>query len=200
MHQHGLCFSCLESMEIMDASHPFLRDWKLRLYSRFAIQWYQPLFDINSNDIANDIIKAIKYNNAPELAQFLGQKLGEIILKSEQKIPDAIVPVPLHHEKMRRRGYNQAEQISLGLSEVLNIPTMTNLCKRKVNTVTQTKMNRWQRMDNMHSVFELTVKPKDCPESILLCDDVLTTGSTLENLRHCFPLSTKISVATLGVA
>jgi ComF family protein len=187
-------------MECIDASHPFLRDWKLRLYSRFAIQWYQPLFDINSNDVAHDIIKAIKYNSAPELAQFLGRKLGESILASGHTIPNGIVPVPLHHEKLRCRGYNQAEQISLGLSEVLEIPTLSDLCKRKVNTVTQTKMNRWQRMDNMHSVFELTIQPQDCPSSILLCDDVLTTGSTLENLRNCFPTSTKISVATLGVA
>jgi ComF family protein len=199
-HQYGLCMICINALEPIDSMHPFLRDWKLRLYSRFPIQWYVPLFDINSNDKAHEIIKAIKYNNAPETAQFLGRKLGEVILKSGHDLPDAIVPVPLHREKLRRRGYNQAEQIGIGLSDVLGIPLQNNICKRKINTVTQTKMNRWQRLDNMKSVFSLSIALESCPKSVLLCDDVLTTGSTLESLRRCLPSSTKISVATLGVA
>lgn len=200
VHQNALCVTCLNGMECIDASHPFLKDWKLRLYSRFPILWYQPLFDISSNDVAHNIIKAIKYNNAPELAQYLGRKLGENILTQKLPLPEAIVPVPLHREKLRRRGYNQAEQIGIGLSEVLEIPVLSTICKRTKNTITQTKMNRWQRMDNMQAVFELRIEEENCPKSVLLCDDVLTTGSTIESLRQCFPSSTTLSVATLGVA
>lgn len=199
-HKNALCLTCLNGMECIEGNHPFLNDWKLRLYSRFPITWYQPLFDINANDHAHHIIKAIKYNQAPELAQFLGRKLGENILKNELTLPEAIIPVPLHHEKLRRRGYNQAEQIGHGLSEVLNIPVLNKICKRTLNTKTQTKMNRWQRIENMQSVFSLGIDPGNCPNSILLCDDVLTTGSTLESLNSCFPRGTKTAVTTLGVA
>lgn len=200
VHTHGLCISCINGLEIIGTSHPFLRDWRLRLYSRFPIEWYHPLFDINSNEAAHEIIKAIKYNNAPRVAQYLGQLLGQQILESNLTLPEVIVPVPLHHEKLRRRGYNQAEQIALGLSEVLNLPVDNTLCKRSVNTITQTKMNRWQRLENMQSVFKFSGDMSTCPKSILLCDDVLTTGSTLESVRSCFPNQTKVMVATLGVA
>lgn len=187
-------------MGVIESDHPFMHDWHLRLYSRFPILWYHPLFDVNTNDVGHSIVKAIKYKNAPELASYMGRLLGKKIIDSENCLPEAILPVPLHKEKERRRGYNQAELIANGMGQILNIPVLNQICTRKINTATQTKMNRWQRMENMDSVFELKAKPESLPKCILICDDVLTTGSTIESLRNCLPLQTKITVATLGVA
>lgn len=187
-------------MGAIESDHPFMSDWNLRLYSRFPILWYHPLFDVSSNDVGRDIVQAIKYQNAPELAQYMGRLLGLKIMESEKDLPEALVPVPLHHEKERRRGYNQAELIANGISQITNIPVRHQLCSRQINTLTQTKMNRWQRMENMESVFNLNSDSESTPKSILLCDDVLTTGSTIESLRNCFPHQTKVAVATLGVA
>lgn len=184
---------------MISTNHPFLRDWNLRLYARFPILWYLPLFDVALNDTGLKVIKAVKYQNAPELARYLGMHLGKLILETYENLPQLIIPVPLHKEKERRRGYNQAEQIALGISDATNIAVNSSICKRRVNTITQTKMNRWQRMSNVDGIFYCT-KPNEIPKTVLLVDDVLTTGSTIEALKNCLPKSCKAAVATLGVA
>lgn len=198
-NNYSLCAKCTNNLGMIGINHPFLKDWNLRLYARFPIMWYLPLFDVALNDVGLNVIKAIKYQDAPELAQFLGRCLGENILKSQEILPEIIIPVPLHKEKERRRGYNQAEQIAIGISDVTGISVKSKLCVRRINTKTQTKMNRWQRMKNVDGVFEC-LKPDEVGKSALLCDDVLTTGSTIEGLKNCLPKSCKVAVATLGVA
>jgi len=148
------------------------------------------------------LIHKLKYNNMPEIGVYLGELYGADLLNIE-KLKDAccIVPVPLHPKKKRIRGYNQSEKFAEGLSKVLNIE-VKNILERKVFTQTQTKKTREERWMNVKDVF----KVKDCnkikDKHLILVDDILTTGATLEacatTLKTCE--NVKVSVLTIGIA
>jgi ComF family protein len=111
--------------------------------------------------------------------------------------PDLIVPVPLHPSKERSRGYNQSKMIADGLSSILHIPVASNLLIRQRPTGTQTRRNRYNRFENMKAVFKVTDPAALAGKHILLVDDVITTGATLEAcgiaLLDCNPGSLHIA-------
>ncbi len=153
--------------------------------------------------ILQSLIHKIKYKNAQELAISLGKEIGFAL--SETNIPrsiNLITSVPLHHKKLKIRGYNQSDLLAKGISEVLNIPFSDNLIKRVVHTSTQTKKNREQRWNNVKNAFEI-IEPKNVENKhIAIVDDVLTTGATLEaaasKLLMC--KNAKVSLITLAYA
>ncbi len=126
------------------------------------------------------ILHQLKYRNKPLLAKELGLLYGTILKANGFEAHwDVIVPVPLHVLKQRRRGYNQSEQFGLGIAEVLGIRLENKLVRKKF-TGTQTKKSRLERMDNVEEVFEAnTTISGSSGTSILLVDDVMTTGATL---------------------
>ena len=113
-----------------------------------------------------------------------------------------VVPVPLHPHKERKRGYNQSEVIAAGLCEGLSIPLSTGNLIRTENTDTQTKRSRFDRFMNMDGKFAVTNALAIMDKQILLVDDVVTTGSTLEACARVL-LSAgcrSVSILTLAVA
>ena len=196
--KRGICHQCYSQIEFLKHDHPFMHQWFIRLYSRFPIVDYYTLFDISFNDFAHEIIKAIKYNDAPEIAFVLGKQLGKQIPKNQLKEISGLIPVPMHPEKFRKRGYNQAWHIAKGISEISGIEIFNENVIRTVNSDSQTQKNRWERLQNVDHVFSLI--NDQLPDHLLLVDDVLTTGSTLENLAKALPVNIKKSIATLAVA
>ena len=125
------------------------------------------------------LLHQLKYRNKPHLAQELGLLYGKILNDTGFGMCwDIIVPVPLHPIKQSRRGYNQSEYFGLGLSEALTVKLENSLVRAKF-TETQTQKSRLQRMDNMDEVFLLSSYSTVSNKSILLIDDVMTTGATL---------------------
>ena len=125
------------------------------------------------------LLHQLKYRNKPQLAKELGSMYGKILNDNGfTNYWDIIIPVPLHPLKQSRRGYNQSEQFGLGLSEALSL-NLVNGLKREKFTETQTQKSRLQRMDNMDDVFEASNYTTLTGKSILLVDDVMTTGATL---------------------
>lgn len=148
------------------------------------------------------LLHRLKYENRKEIGVFLGKQLGYDLkqVKWAQEI-DAIVPVPLHPRKRSARGYNQAELIADGMSEVLHIPVIANVLVRTRDTESQTQKSRSERMENMKNAFAASsdsLKNKH----VLLVDDVLTTGATLEACAYEILKTegTKLSLATIGIA
>ncbi|MEQ8925135.1 MAG: ComF family protein [Fulvivirga sp.] len=128
--------------------------------------------------IAQKLIHHLKYENRPELGVELGKRYAIAIKQIiYQDKPDYIVPVPLHYKKLKKRGYNQSEEFAKGLSEVLGVP-FTNALERKVATETQTAKTRMARWENVNTIF--TLKENLVNKHILLVDDVITTGATIE--------------------
>lgn len=128
------------------------------------------------------IVHEFKYKNNSDLAYFVGCLCGDE-LKDSSLIRgiDYIIPVPLHHKRKKERGYNQSEQIAKGISEQTGITLLTGVLLREINNPSQTKNSRFARWENVADIF--SVKNREILEGkhILLIDDVITTGSTLES-------------------
>ena len=147
------------------------------------------------------LIHQLKYRGIKEVGPELGRIYG-YTLKASVFLEgiDLIVPVPLHPSKKRKRGFNQCDLIAEGLSEATGIPLSTNLVVRVSRTKTQTQKSRYERWVNVKDIFKIT--DKDClnDKHVLLIDDVITTGSTIESCANAILQggNMKVSVAVLA--
>ncbi|WP_347159881.1 ComF family protein [Pontibacter chitinilyticus] len=127
------------------------------------------------------LLHKLKYKGAQELGEHLGQRYGSLLsdYKYNQQL-DVVVPVPLHHSKQRRRGYNQSDLFAKGLADAMELPWSSTVLERLVATSTQTKKNRLDRWQNVEQVFRVARPELVQGKRILVVDDVMTTGATLE--------------------
>jgi ComF family protein len=149
------------------------------------------------------LLHQIKYKGEKELGEELGKHFGNTLLESNKYSNiDLIVPVPLHKKRYNKRGYNQSEWIAKGLAEKLKCPIEINGIVRRVENETQTKKGVYERWENTQDIFSVTDSETFVGKHILIVDDVLTTGATIESCAECFSEieGTKISIATLAVA
>ncbi|GGN08277.1 amidophosphoribosyltransferase [Dyadobacter beijingensis] len=125
------------------------------------------------------LLHALKYKGDKELGILLGQMFGQE-LRAAGHLPDAaiVLSIPLHAKKRKQRGYNQSDLLAEGFSKATGIPWSADVLERTRYTATQTGKSKLERRDNVQGVF--SVKPGLCPKSVILIDDVLTTGATLE--------------------
>jgi len=149
------------------------------------------------------LLHAIKYQNQKELAEFLGKKYAEELLKDNVLNGiDVIIPIPLHKNKLRLRGFNQSEWFARGLSAGLNIRSDSEVLLRKAETSTQTKKRKYARWENVEGIFELSDPEHLMNKHVLIIDDVITTGATIEAAWQCFKdvEGIKFSVAAIAFA
>ena len=149
------------------------------------------------------LIHDLKYRGRPEIGEYLGRIAGQGLKKSGMfKDVDCIVPVPLHPDKLRTRGYNQSLMIAQGLSQMLDIPIDTSVINKVVYNSTQTKKHRFERYLNSLNLFKAVPRPDVCGKHLLLVDDVLTTGATLESCINELKTiqGVRVSVFTLARA
>lgn len=209
-HQHmlndgqWLCTHCL--LEIPFTDHFTVVDNKTssHFYGRVPVQASASVVYFKRSGLMQDVLHTFKYEGNHRVGLAFGHIAGEKMLTSPFfRQVDVIIPVPLHPKKQRWRGYNQSEIFARGISQVYGLPIWTDiLIKHKENT-TQTGMGRGDRVDNVSEVYSLSKsahKLKD--KNVLLVDDVITTGATLEAcfniLQQANPKS--ISVITLACA
>ena len=157
-----------------------------------------------TNDgLLQHLIHGLKYRNKKETGYYLGQRFGRSLQDTDWiSTVDMIIPVPLHPAKEAVRGYNQSLCIAEGLSSVLNIPASDKILLRVRDTESQTHKTRAERVNNMDGAFVIAENAELVDKHILICDDVLTTGATLEAcaLALMAAESIKISIATIGIA
>jgi ComF family protein len=149
------------------------------------------------------MIHALKYKGRKDIGIFLGEEFGKI-LKScpPYSMSGIIIPVPLHRKKFLKRGYNQSEQFAIGLSSSMNIPFTTQCLLRKNASETQTHKSRFLRWQNVKDIFYIKNPDKIAGQKILLVDDVVTTGATLESCISALAVipGVVITVATIAYA
>ncbi|MCD6234745.1 MAG: ComF family protein [Candidatus Marinimicrobia bacterium] len=156
-----------------------------------CVYWFTPGLQI--------LVHHLKYKQADYIGRWLGAKAGLLTRHLSINHYNALIPVPLHPRRKRKRGYNQSEQIALGISHIWNIPVMPELTYRKVNTSTQTRLNREERRQNIAGVFGIK-QGRSVPARCVIVDDILTTGATTCELGRTLHEAgaEKIGIMTLG--
>jgi ComF family protein len=176
-----LCIKCLADMPRTDYMHwddnPVIQVF----WGRVRVEMATALFLFGKGSRYRKLLHKLKYKRKPEIGVFLGKELGASLNQSKYftKI-DAIVPVPLHKSRLKTRGYNQSLMIALGISEVTGWDVYTDLLLRVHATETQTKKNKEERWKNVSGKFAVENSERVKNKSVLLVDDVVTTGATLE--------------------
>jgi ComF family protein len=131
------------------------------------------------------LLHALKYGNRPEVGEVLGSLCGVRVYGTDLAASaDLIIPVPLHISRQRKRGYNQSARFAEGLSKTLKIPYSDTFLERTVKTETQTRKSRIARWENVQHAFRVKVPREIAGKNIVLVDDVVTTGATLQACIH----------------
>jgi ComF family protein len=148
------------------------------------------------------LMHAIKYREQPEVGEILGELFGEDLkLSPGFSSCETVLPIPLHPDKLKSRGYNQCDFLAQGIAQGLGIDFRPNGLIRNVANITQTKKKRIDRWDNVDGIFSANPDALQSEQHILLVDDVVTTGATLESAAHALIREGhRVSVATLAYA
>lgn len=157
----------------------------------------------NKGDKVQRLIHRLKYKGDREIGIRLGSLYGNELNKTERfRSIDLIVPVPLHPNRIRKRGYNQSALIAEGMKLSMNKKVDVHFLQRNQITETQTRKNRWERFKNVNNIFSINPDREIKPMHFLLIDDVITTGSTLTSCAETLLKipSAKVSVAALAFA
>lgn len=195
-----ICTNCLLELPItnyhLDPKNPLAqRFWgKVRLENAFAYCKFTKSGTVQS------MLHALKYKGAFDLGVMLGNWYGTQLKESDITQFDYITPVPLHPKKLLQRGYNQSDAFAKGLSESMNIAWLPDLLLRNKHTATQTKKSRFERWLNVSDIFVVNAKYNIQNLRILVVDDVITTGSTIEACVQALHQSQVKSVSVAAIA
>ena len=150
-------------------------------WGRIALECATSLFRFEKGSPYQVLLHDLKYRGNRQVGIYLGKLLGISLVDTKFTLCDLLVPVPLHRKKQRKRGYNQSELIARGVSRITGIPLRTDILVRTQTGSSQTSFGRMERFENIEGAFALAA---GCPDlsgkRILLIDDVITTGATLE--------------------
>ena len=170
---------------------------RIPLYSATSFLFF------NKGGNVQHLIHRLKYKRKPEVGIYLGRQLGFQLMDSPFfREVDYILPVPLHPKKEHIRGYNQSDMIAIGLEQSMKAIFQKQNLIRKVHTASQTKKSRYSRWENVKGIFQVK-NPKILEgKHLLLVDDVITTGATLEACSETLLQipHVKVSVASLAYA
>ena len=198
-----LCFNCINDLPHTNfASYPDNPVEKV-FTGRLPLKAAHSEFYFSKGQLVQHLIHLLKYKSNKEIGHYLGAMIGNSILKSGRFANlDYLVPLPLYPDKEFKRGYNQAEVICNGIAEITQIPVLTKNVIRQRPTETQTRKHRAERWQNVDGSFSILKPQLLTGKNILLVDDVITTGATLEACGQAILKipGTSISLAALAHA
>ncbi|MFD1142832.1 ComF family protein [Larkinella insperata] len=198
-----ICTACrLQLPETGQHRGEALIDGQTKFAGKVPVEFVYAYLYFTKRGKTQRLIHALKYRGNKEVGNLLGRWYGNQ-LKTDIHLNDhidLIVGVPLHPAKLRQRGYNQSDWIAQGLSQALDIPWSDRILTRNRNTISQTGKDRMGRWENVSNVFQISDPDLVTNKRILLVDDVLTTGATLEACTAALLASNSQSVGIITAA
>lgn len=202
--EHDLCFRCAPNVELTYfhlATEPTVMDQLF--WGRVPTEFTHAHFHFKKNATAQKVLFNLKYKHNSAIGERFGNQIGKELLQQPKfQSVDYLIPVPLHPKKEFIRGYNQSLALAKGIADITDKKVRTDLIKRIAHTTSQTKKSRFERWDNVNNAFRVKEEVAKA-NHILLVDDVITTGSTIEQLIqqiHAIRPEIKVSVVTLAIA
>jgi ComF family protein len=198
-----LCLGCAEELPETGYHNIPDNETALRFAGRVPFMNATSLASFTDDGLLQLLLHGLKYKGKKEIGYYLGARLGLSLKNTDWAgAIDTIVPVPLHRRKEAKRGYNQSMLIAEGIGDMLNIPVSGKLLLRVRDTESQTRKTRTERVNNMADAFTIPKHISLSGKHILLIDDVLTTGATLEAcaLALLKQEGVRVSIGTIGIA
>ncbi len=180
-HRLPLCIQCISQLPLTNFHSYAGNPVEKYFWGRMPVAAATACCHFTEGSVLQDLLHQFKYKGNKELGYFFGRQMG-LSLQSADRFAhiDALVPLPLFAARQKKRGYNQSAILCSGIASVLNLPVIEDAVVRLAATETQTRKSRVERWLNMEGKFELTRPAGLSGKHILLVDDVLTTGATLE--------------------
>ena len=197
-----LCVQCEIDLPLNPFIHLQENEIKTVFDGRLPLVCANTFLSFSKNGITQHLMHALKYQDRQDVGEFLGRRFAAELDTFFTPQIDIIIPVPLHPEKQYLRGYNQCSSIAKGMATVLGCAVLEDVIVRNTSNTSQTKLNRAKRWDNVKGIFELVNPNAIANKHVLLIDDTLTTGATLESCGSEVIKSpnTLLSIATLAYA
>lgn len=181
-HEDLLCLYCQHDLPYTNFHHqPIDNPLAKHFWGRVPLQNTAAYLHFSKGGRVQHLIHLLKYKNRPDIGEAIGKLYGEQLSKTStwQDI-DWVLPVPLHPDKERKRGYNQSDSLAKGLADGLHTAWSRDMLIRRTYTESQTKKGRFARWTNVETVFDLVAPEQIRGKHLLLVDDVITTGATIE--------------------
>ncbi len=202
-HESCICTFCGLHLPATDFHEHEVNPVAELFWGRVPVHRATSMYYFHKGSRVQSLIHKLKYKGQQEIGVHLGRQYGLRLRNSPHFADvDVILPVPLHPRKLRKRGYNQSEAFARGLSQGLGVRADTATLLRKTATATQTKKSRFRRWENVQEVFVTQHPERLAGCHLLLVDDVVTTGATLESCaRHLVKIpDCRVSIATIACA
>ena len=200
--ERSLCGVCLFHLPRTDFHQKPLDNPMAQLFWGLApIEKAAALFYYHPHSETAQLVYRLKYNNRPDIGEDMGHVMAcELQTTDFFSDIDVLLPVPLASKRLRQRGYNQSEQLAIGISDITHLPIVSKVLRRKHFQQSQTTLNRWQRQENVTDTFQLKEEHLLQGKHVLLIDDICTTGATLIACANVLKdiEDIRISVLTLG--
>ncbi len=201
LERHIFCLDCLHELPEtgyhQHARNPFV----IHFLGRVPVKAGAAFLFFSRGSGTQRLLHQIKYNNQPDLIKVIGHWYGKQLMDSPlwQEI-ELIIPVPLHWKKQRQRGYNQSAVFGQAIGEVFGVPCHKNALVRLTHDKSLTGMNRLERVGTIGESFAVANASALKDKHILLVDDVLTTGATLESCAHALEKASVASIRMVTIA
>jgi competence protein ComFC len=200
-NENTICTFCRHDLPLTNFTNYSENKIAKTFYGRIIIEKANTLLFYRKEGITKKLIHELKYKGNEEIGSFFGNWLGEI-LKQNNEFSDInlIVPVPLHPKKLKQRGYNQVSKFGEKLSYHLNKPFLENVLLRTSTSKTQTFKARFERFNNNDTKFQSNNTSSFKNKHILLIDDVITTGATIESCAKELQKTEGVKISILTMA
>lgn len=197
-YEELICSSCRLDLPRVNISD--LRDNQVhvRIAGRFPVHYAYTFYHYRKHSRVKALLRALKYRGCKEIGILVGRWIGNELLRKNMTDEMVVIPIPLHTSRMKQRGYNQSEYLAIGVAKTIQMPVNTTDLIKKEGSYSQTLKGRWERWTNVAHIYKASANLKG--KHVLLVDDVITTGATLEACANALLEAGVCQISILSMA